>query len=79
VLVRIGASVWAFSRADLKRFGADSFILRARAKSARTLFRRISGEWFRWTGVPRFDDSTAATPCEERAIAEALELPESPR
>lgn len=74
VLVRIGATVWEFSRADLKRFGPDAQTLKLRAKSARSRFVLASGGWFRWTGVPSFGDDTAATPSEARAIAGAMVL-----
>lgn len=75
VLVKIGNQVWEFSRADLKRYSPDALTLKLRAKSARTRFVQISGEWFRTGGLPRFDDSTAATPAERKKIAKAIELP----
>lgn len=75
VLARIGAAVWEFSRADFKRFGPDALALKLRAKSARTRFVLASGEWFRWTGKPSFGSDSAVTPCEARAIREAVVLP----
>jgi hypothetical protein len=78
-LYRIGNTVWHFSPADFKRFGPDPLALRLRAKSARTLFVRISGEWFRTGGAPRYDDSTAVTACELARIHQAHELKDATR
>lgn len=76
VLVRIGATVWEFSRADFKRFGGDVLTLKMRSPSARTAFVSYGDEWFRWTGQSDYATSNQATPAEITAIRNAVELHE---
>lgn len=76
MLVKIGNNIWSVSSSDFKKFGSDPHTLKIRAKSAKVVYTQISGEWFRTSGLPKYDDSTAAKPADLKKIHGAYRLSE---
>jgi len=77
MFVRIGENIWSVSAADMKNFGHDTYALKIRAKSAKIVFVKWTGDWYRSSARFEYDDSTRVTKTERKQIENAIVLKKS--